>query len=204
VSFVLPIFELPLVLLPGEQLPLHIFEERYKRMVSDSLERSEPFGVVLHDDDGPREVGCTAHVTDVLERFDDGRLNIVVTGDGPFRVLSRGAEPESPSGEVEMFEPEVSSEDAEAAEQARSAFADLAERVGGERPPDAELSERGAYGLAARIELPLETKQQLLETRDEGERMRLLARALTALSGALERAEAIAERASGNGKIKLG
>ncbi len=80
----LPLFELPLVLLPGELLPLHIFEERYKAMVAHSLERDEPFGIVFTDEDsGAADVGCTAAVADVLERFDDGRLNIVVAGGIP-------------------------------------------------------------------------------------------------------------------------
>ena len=78
----LPIFELPLVLLPGEQVPLHIFEDRYKRMVGTALEHGEPFGIVLRDDEGARSVGCTARIDDVIERFDDGRMNILVSGDG--------------------------------------------------------------------------------------------------------------------------
>jgi Lon protease-like protein len=48
----LPLFELPVVLLPGELMPLHIFEERYKRMIAHCLEAEEPFGIVLRDDDG--------------------------------------------------------------------------------------------------------------------------------------------------------
>ena len=84
----LPIFELPLVLLPGELLPLHIFEEPYQRMVGVSLESGEPFGVVFRDETGgARNIGCTARVADVLERFEDGRMNIVVSGEAPFRVL---------------------------------------------------------------------------------------------------------------------
>ena len=86
----LPLFELPVVLLPGELMPLHIFEERYKRMIGHCLETEEPFGIVLRDDDGSaRRIGCTARVTEVLERFDDGRMDIVVTGEEPFRVLER-------------------------------------------------------------------------------------------------------------------
>ncbi len=82
----LPIFELPLVLLPGELVPLHIFEERYKRMIAHCLEDGEPFGIVFRDGEGgARRVGCEARVTEVTERFDDGRLNIIVTGERPFR-----------------------------------------------------------------------------------------------------------------------
>ena len=134
----LPIFELPLVLLPGEQLPLHIFEDRYKRMVGTALEQDEPFGIVLRDDEGARSIGCTARIDDVLERFDDGRMNIVVSGEAPFKVLDRIESSEFPAGEVELIpEEEVPPIDEASASAAREAFAELAERATGERPdPD--------------------------------------------------------------------
>jgi Lon protease-like protein len=200
----LPIFELPLVLLPGEQLPLHIFEDRYKRMVGTALEQDEPFGIVLRDDEGARSIGCTARIDDVLERFDDGRMNIVVSGEAPFKVLDRFESPEFPAGEVELIpEEEVPPIDEASASAARQAFAELAERATGERPDPTELDHASAYAIAARIELPAETKQQLLEMRDEDERMALLANALGAVGKALERAEEAAERASGNGKVQF-
>ncbi len=198
----LPIFELPIVLLPGEKIPLHIFEERYKRMVGTALEQGEPFGIVLRDDDGARSIGCTARIDEVLERFDDGRLNIVVSGEAPFRVLDRFESPEYPAGEVElMAEEDVPPIDQESATAARETFAELAERATGERPEPEELDGASAYAIAARIELPPETKQQLLEMRDEDDRMALLANALGAVGKALERAEEAAERASSNGKV---
>ena len=200
----LPIFELPLVLLPGEQLPLHIFEDRYKRMVGTALEQDEPFGIVLRDDEGARSIGCTARIDDVLERFDDGRLNIVVSGEAPFKVLDRFESSEFPAGEVELIpEEEVPPIDEASASAAREAFAELAERATGERPDPTELDHASAYAIAARIELPAETKQQLLEMRDEDERMTLLANALGAVGKALERAEEAAERAIGNGKVQF-
>jgi Lon protease-like protein len=200
----LPIFELPLVLLPGEQIPLHIFEERYKRMVGTSLEQEEPFGIVLRDDEGARSVGCTARIDEVTERFEDGRLNILVRGEAPFRVLDRFESPEYPAGEIELIPDEdVPPIDEDAATAARESFAELAERATGQRPEPEELDGASAYAIAARIELPAETKQQLLEMRDEDERMALLANALGAVGKALERAEEAAERASGNGKVHL-
>ncbi len=201
----LPIFELPLVLLPGEQVPLHIFEERYKRMVGHSLDEGEPFGIVLRDDDGARSIGCTARVDDVLERFEDGRMNIVVSGLEPFKVLDRFEAPEYPAGEVEVIaEGGERGGDEDSAAAAREAFAELAERATGERPEEEQLSDASAYAIAARIELPPETKQELLETRDEDKRMELLASALKAVEEALERAEAAAEHARSNGKVDFG
>ena len=201
----LPIFELPLVLLPGEQVPLRIFEERYKRMVGRSLDEGEPFGIVLRDDDGARSIGCTARVDDVLERFDDGGMNIVVSGEAPLKVLDRFESPEYPAGEVEVIdEPGDPGSDRGSAAAAREAFAELAERATGERPEDEQLEDASAYAIAARIELPSETKQALLETRDEDKRMELLASALKAVEEALERAEEVAEHARSNGKVDFG
>jgi Lon protease-like protein len=203
----LPIFELPVVILPGELLPLHIFEERYVRMIGHCLEAAEPFGIVFRDDEGTaHRIGCTARVTEVLERFDDGRLNIVVTGEQPFRVLERFEEPDYPAGEVEPIaaEDEPSEDDPEAADMARQAFTELVKRVSGEPPEDLDIDREDAYGIAARVELPVETKQALLEQRAESERMRMLGSALRALVAAVARSGEIAERAKMNGKVVVG
>jgi Lon protease-like protein len=203
----LPIFELPVVILPGELLPLHIFEERYKRMIGHCLETAEPFGIVFRDDEGTaHRIGCTARVTEVLERFDDGRMNIVVTGEQPFRVLERFDVAEYPAGEIEPIdrEDEPGDLDPEAADMARQAFTDLVKRVAGEQPDDLDIEAEDAYGIAARVELPVETKQALLEQRAESERMRMLGNALRALVAAVARSGEIAERAKMNGKVIVG
>src|SRR4051812_50097401 len=84
-----PLFPLPLVLLPSEVVPLHIFEERYKLMIGECLESDGEFGIVWLSDDGLREVGCTARVSQVLAELEDGRLNILVAGGGAFRLVRR-------------------------------------------------------------------------------------------------------------------
>jgi Lon protease-like protein len=201
----LPIFELPVVLLPGELMPLHIFEERYKRMIGHCVEAEEPFGVVFRDDDGSaRRIGCKARVTEVLEQFDDGRMDIVVTGEEPFKVLERFDGTEYPAGEVESIDAPDDGADDTLAESAREAFADLVRRVSGSEPEDEVLAESDAYAIAARVELPVDTKQELLELRSEDQRMRILADALNDLIGVLKRSRKIAERARMNGKVVFG
>jgi Lon protease-like protein len=208
----LPIFELPIVLLPGELLPLHIFEDRYKRMIADCLEGSEPFGLVFRDGDGnAHRIGCEARVTEVTERFDDGRMNIIVTGERPFRILDRFETPSYPAGEVEPIfgageggDDQRDAESADAADEARERFAELVERVSGERPDADELAASDSYAIAARVELPAETKQRLLELRSEHERMAVLAAAFGALVDAVGRSHEIAERARMNGKVIVG
>jgi Lon protease-like protein len=198
----LPIFELPIVLLPGELLPLHIFEERYKRMVGNSLDGDEPFGIVFRDESGAaRNVGCTARVADVTERHEDGRMNIIVAGESPFKILDRGDAPEYPVGDVEMIDvhAEPAPADPDAASAAHAAFTDLLDQVAVDPEAIGEVAEQDAYEIAGRIELPADTKQRLLELRNEDDRMHLLARALRTASDAVRRSQEIAESAKSNG-----
>src|SRR5437763_397317 len=120
-----PLFPLGLVLLPGEVVPLHIFEERYKLMIGECLESDGEFGIVWLSDDGLREIGCTARVTQVLAELDDGRLNILVAGGRPFRLLRRIDDMPYPAGEVEMLDDTAASADEALVADARTRYADL-------------------------------------------------------------------------------
>jgi Lon protease-like protein len=82
----IPLFPLGVVLLPDMLLPLHIFEERYKQMISECLAADRPFGIVLFDGQAMRRVGCMARITEVLQRYDDGRLDIVARGGARFVI----------------------------------------------------------------------------------------------------------------------
>src|SRR6266571_2396324 len=76
-----------MVLVPTERVPLHIFEARYQELIGECLDEDRDFGLVFADDDGMREIGTRATVLEVLDRFPDGRLNIVVEGRERFRIV---------------------------------------------------------------------------------------------------------------------
>ena len=203
-----PLFPLPVVLLPTEVIPLHIFEERYKTMISLCLDEGSEFGIVWLADDGLKDIGCTASVAEVLETTEDGRMNILVRGGRPFRLLERQEEHVYPAGRVEMLgEDEAPVDDAaeedEAGGEARERYADLLERLTDERPEAAALAELSAYEMAASVEIDLEVKQGLLELRSERERLQLLARLFKAGIKRVELARDIAERAQQNGKVRF-
>jgi Lon protease-like protein len=82
----IPLFPLGVVLLPQMELPLHIFEERYKLMISECLENNSPFGIVFFDGESIHSVGCTATITEVTETYDDGRMNIITEGRDRFEI----------------------------------------------------------------------------------------------------------------------
>ncbi len=102
------------MLLPTELAPLHIFEERYKRMINRCLEDSTEFGIVWLGDDGLAEVGCTARITELIDRMDDGRMNILVRGERPFRLLRRVDDLAYPAGDIEVLEDETDASESHA------------------------------------------------------------------------------------------
>jgi Lon protease-like protein len=198
-----PLFPLGLVLIPGEVVPLHIFEERYKQMIGECLDEQREFGIVWLSDDGLKLVGCSAEITQLLERMEDGRMNILVQGSRPFRLLRRIDDMPYPAGDVEPLDDEESPVDPDVAATARERYADLVERVTDSRPTEAALEELSAYGMAATVEFPHDAKQDLLELRSEEERMRALSELLEATMRRLDYAEETSELAKGNGKVRL-
>ena len=132
------LFPLGIVLLPTELVPLHIFEDRYKELIGECLELGQEFGLVYADEDGVRETGTRARVTEVLEHFDDGRLNIAVEGTERFQVtkLTRGRS--FMTAEVEEIEDEPAEPDSEAIARALASY------------PRARRGGRGGAGGAGR------------------------------------------------------
>jgi Lon protease-like protein len=196
-----PLFPLGLVLLPHERIPLHIFEDRYRTMVGECLDREAEFGIIWLSDDGLKEVGCSARIDQVLERFDDGRLNILVEGTDPFRLLRRIDSLPYPAGEVELLD-DVPDADPAAVAAARDGYADLVERVTDERPEPEALGELDAYGMAATLDVELDAKQALLEQRSESGRLERLGELFASALQRIELVEKAAERSRGNGSMR--
>ena len=199
-----PLFPLALVALPGELIPLHIFEDRYKTMMGDCLREEREFGIVWLADDGLREIGCACEIDRVLERMEDGRMNLLARGTRPFRVLERQSHLPYPAGVIEFVEEGEEEVDPELAQSAHEAYAELVKLATDKEPDPGELSELGAYGMAATIDFGLEAKQGLLDLRSESARLRLVTRLLRAAIKRLEFVEHAQERARSNGKVKLG
>jgi len=84
----LGLFPLPIVLVPTERIPLHIFEPRYRELIDECIELGQEFGLVLATGDGAvHEIGTRARVAQVVELLDDGAMNVIVEGGERFRLL---------------------------------------------------------------------------------------------------------------------
>ena len=195
------LFPLGIVLLPGERVPLHIFEPRYRELIGECLERSVPFGLVFADESGMRGVGTEAAVVEVSHRFEDGRLNIVVEGRKRFQLVQLTGGRSFTTAEVAAL-PDEGDEPAPAElERSLAAYRALAVELDLE-PRQLDTGAGGAaFQIAASVDFGVEAKQRLLELRSERERVLLLSELLERATAAVRNERALRERASTNGRV---
>jgi Lon protease-like protein len=193
----LPLFPLQVVLLPGSQLPLHIFEDRYKEMIGEVLRDKLEFGVVLASEKGIVNTGCTATVDRVLKEYPDGRLDILTRGRRRFEVLLLNDERSFLRGAVEFFD------DDEGPDQAAPADPNLLRNViAGFTELESVAPDMSDPRLSFRLaqEVPdLGFRQTLLTMRSEVERMRQIADFLPGFLERRKRAQQIKNVAGSNG-----
>jgi Lon protease-like protein len=212
--YLLPLFPLPLVLFPGAPLPLHIFEPRYRQMLSDCVARDSRFGIVFRPEDMAEteleagRVGCVAEVDDA-HTLPDGRSNIVVHGVRRFTLQRFVASPaQYYVGEVVDYDdiPEDAAALTPTATRVRELFARVgraARTLADDHDPLPTLPDEPealSFGIAALIDMEAPRRQELLESRLASERLAAIEQLL---SGAVESLEARARvhgRAKSNGR----
>ncbi len=198
-----PLFPLGIVALPSELVPLHIFEERYKTMMARCLEEESEFGIVWISDDGLQTVGCACEIAEVLERMEDGRLNLVARGTRPFRIQARQDALPYPAGTVEFLHDDAEAPDPEAAQEAHDAYAQLVEQATDREPDPDEIAGMSAYEMAATVEFGTDAKQGLLDLRSETARLRLVTRLLRAALKRLDFVDRAQTLARSNGRVRF-
>lgn len=104
----LPLFPLRVVVFPRTRLPLHIFEERYKLMVGEAIRQEDEFGIVLTREQDIATAGCSVAVEKVVDRYPDGRMDILTRGRRRFEIVSLDEELDYLRAEVRYFDDEDS------------------------------------------------------------------------------------------------
>jgi ATP-dependent Lon protease len=197
----IPLFPLNVVLFPGEELPLHIFEPRYRHMVHDCLQSKLPFGMLLALPDGVVRVGCTAEISNLIKKYEDGRMDILTVGRERFRIVDLFTENPLLEGQIEyledcdsLLEPDKQQRLLESYETCHALLFASVPKDFSATPPQ-EL----AYSIASMLPLDLLWKQQILELRSEAERQERLLRYLRDWTPHLQKADTLRHRAAGNG-----
>jgi len=199
----LPLFPLSLVLYPGEQLSLHIFEERYKDLTGYCLEHEVPFGIVRAEDQEWADVGTTARIEQVVRRYEDGRMDIVVRGEERFRIQDVHDRLSYYTADVALLEDEDAAVDLELKERVITQHMKLLELAGRTVRPDLyENVDRLSFVLAQNSALDGERKQELLEYTTENERIRYLIHHFESIIPRIEQQEGVKRRIRSNGHFK--
>jgi Lon protease-like protein len=198
----IPLFPLNVVLLPGADLPLHIFEPRYVDMVNRCLKGRSVFGVLLALPKGIARVGCTAEIIEVVKPYHDETMDILTVGRDPFRVVKFFEEHPLAEGHVDYLEdreapanPSMRRELVELYETCHTlVFEDYPKNT------DTDQSAQISFAIAGSLPMDLLWKQQILELRSESDRQERLVGYLRAWAPHLQKTGVMRQRAGGNGQ----
>jgi Lon protease-like protein len=202
----IPLFPLNVVLLPGATLPLHIFEPRYRQMVRRCVEEKSEFGVLLALPKGIVRVGCTAEVTEVMKRYNDGRMDILTVGRSPFRIvdLVNGdgyVNDELLEGDVDFLDDREHRTEARTKDDLLQLYEVCHTLVFDDYPRniEGEAADYLSFVVASTLPIDLMWKQQILELRSEADRQQRLVGYLREWAPHLQKQEKSRARAGGSG-----
>lgn len=199
----MPIFPLGLVLYPEEELPLHIFEPRYRDLIVDCMQTDSPFGVVLYQEGSMSEIGCTAHIDTIVTDYDDGRKDILVTGEHRMHVLHVYQEKSYLTADIEILEDDGQVIDTNVRERVIAQHIKLLE-LAGRTPALTTYQDRHflSFFIAHNSGLSLEQKQTVLEMEGETDRLDFLVSHLEQFIPMVEEVEALRMKVRSNGHFK--
>ena len=197
----IPLFPLDVVLLPGASLSLHIFEPRYRQMVKRCLDEKSEFGVLLSLPKGLARVGCTAEILEVVQRYDDGRADILTVGRAIFRAVELFTESDLLEGRVDYLEDRESSDTLGKQQELIELYETCYTLVFENYPKsiDGELDAKLSHQITGTLPMDLLYKQQILESRTEADRQERLVAYLRDWATHLQNKKTLRQRAGGNG-----
>jgi Lon protease-like protein len=198
----LPLFPLDLELLPGVPLTLHIFEPRYKKMIKECLDHKCAFGMIRSKEESLAGIGCTAEIMNVLKKYPDGRMDILVEGKKRFEVLQVNQQRAFLQAEVFYLQDENEPAAADDIKKAIRLHQEIME-LAGAQPETIEATQTThlAYRLAGSLPFDPDFQQALLEMHSEAERTRALVSFLERILPVLQRSASTKQKAGGNGHV---
>ncbi|MES3629880.1 MAG: LON peptidase substrate-binding domain-containing protein [Longimonas sp.] len=200
----LPLFPLGLVLYPNEQVPLHIFEERYKDLMAFCTTHDVPFGIVLAHEGNLASVGCTAYIKRILKRYENGSADLIAEGDERFQIEEVYDDRASYyTADVTLLEDTSTAIDEATRERMITQHMKLLELAGRTVRPDLYQTDRRlSFVLAQNAGLSLEQKQEVLQLSNEIERVNYLVEHFERLIPQVEEQEDVQRRVKSNGHFK--
>ena len=187
---VIPIFPLSLVIFPQSSYPLHIFEDRYKKLVNKSLSNKTGFGVVAEVNNEISEVGVYVEVSEVLKKFSNGEMDIIVTGKYRFKRLDIRLHLDGYYiAEVEEFSDITKRFDMKLLDKLKSSFNNLLNKINYDLEDSFwnkfELTPQKSFKVAEKSGLTVEQQVEIISLKEENKRLKFLLNHFTQLEKAL-------------------
>jgi len=166
----IPIFPLNMIVLPFEKVPLHIFEDRYKKMISASIENNSPFGIVSNSKGSVDNIGCTLNVTKVIKHYKTGEYDLIATGKKCFQILDKTKKDDLWIGNIEYMQSPVI-EEGKLLKSVQNKYLELLIKIGKENNFELYLDKEISFEFLAGISLPTDIKRNILLLENEMKRL---------------------------------
>ena len=166
----IPLFPLNIVVLPFEEVPLHIFEPRYKKMIKESIENDTPFGIVLNNNGSIDNIGCSLNVTKIIKHYKTGEYDLIATGNKCFQVLDKVKKDDLWIGDIEYMDTPIIEND-KILKLVQNKYLELLIKLGKDENFEIYLEREISFQFLIGITLPLDLKRNILLLENESERL---------------------------------
>ena len=166
----IPLFPLNMIVLPFEKVPLHIFEDRYKKMISNSIANNSPFGIVSNNKGSVDTIGCTLNVTKVIKHYETGEYDLIATGKKCFQILDKIKKDNLWIGNIEYLQNPVT-EQGSLLKSVQNKYLELLIKIGKGKNFDLYMDKEISFQFLAGISLPIDIKRNILLLENEMKRL---------------------------------
>jgi len=178
----IPLFPLNLVALPKEKIPLHIFEEKYKNMISDCISNKKPFGIIQIKDKKMANIGCSMNVYKVLKKYNNGEYDIICKGVERFKINKIDKQNDLWYAEVSFFNEDYKSINKEFFDQILDKYLKILISSNAKINIQNEVDKKNSFDFTKNVILPRQIKQIFLNLNNEKERLEFINQFLDSIS----------------------
>ena len=166
----IPLFPLNIIVLPYEEVPLHIFEPRYKKMIKNSIKENSPFGIVLDNSGNIDNLGCSLFVTKIIKEYKSGEYDLIATGSKRFKILEKEKQDDLWIGKIKYINEEKIT-NKEIIKKVQNRYLELLMKLGKNKNFENYIKIETSYEFLKGISLPIEFKKDMLSINSELERL---------------------------------
>jgi len=177
----IPLFPLKTIVLPEEILPLHIFENRYKSMISKCLDSDDMFGIIYRNDNQFSRIGCEVNIKKLLKEYEDGKYDILVKGQKRFEIINFFKEDDLWYGEIKKIDEKYDFMNKKIFSKILDKYLQILLYYNINHDIQEEMKKSKSFDFTKNVVIPITLKQEFLELKDELERMNFIEKILDSI-----------------------